>query len=166
MDAGFGLVQMMSHARWMIAVWFASLDYANKPRHIQSSWLVEYGAAPDQEGPRGFYPRGEVRGGSQQLREPSEDQAAQTGVPQHGDKEGSKGGPHSTTQRDPTPPENHAGGCASQVRVLGDAAALCTKKFVEGCQQALEPPKNTVHGGTVLHGEASSYLHQSWATGP
>ncbi|KAJ1120790.1 hypothetical protein NDU88_008939 [Pleurodeles waltl] len=96
MDAGSWLVKKMSHAEWMIAVWFALLDSANKPWHMQSSRLAENGAAWDHEEPGRLYPGVRVRGGSQQLRDPSEDQAAHTGVPQHGDKEGAKGGPCST----------------------------------------------------------------------
>ncbi|KAJ1180112.1 hypothetical protein NDU88_005336 [Pleurodeles waltl] len=124
---------MISHTGWMIAVLFASLDSTNKPWHRQSSWLAENGTARDQEGPGGLYPGGGVRGGSQQLREPTEYQPAHTGVPQHGDKGVAKGGPRSTKTKDPTPPENHSGSCASQEGVLGAGATLCTKNFIEGC---------------------------------
>ncbi|KAJ1218782.1 hypothetical protein NDU88_006356 [Pleurodeles waltl] len=110
---------MMSDAGWMIAVWFVALDSVSRPWHTQSLRLAENGAAWDQEGPGGLYTGGGGRGVPQQLREPSDDQAALTEVPQHRDKEDAKGGPYSTTQRDPTPPENHAGVCELQEGVLG-----------------------------------------------
>ncbi|KAJ1103663.1 hypothetical protein NDU88_001084 [Pleurodeles waltl] len=125
----------------------------------------ENGTARDQEGPGGLYPGGGLRGGSQQLREPTEDQPAHTGIPQHGDKGIAKGGPHSTKTKDPTLPENHSGSCASQEGMLGAGATLCIKNFIEGCQQALATEKHVVHRGTVLRGKASSYLHQSWTVG-
>ncbi|KAJ1202290.1 hypothetical protein NDU88_006090 [Pleurodeles waltl] len=137
---------MMSHAGWRIAVWFASLESTNKPWHTQSSPLAENVAACDQEGPGGLYPGGGVRGGSQQLREPTEDQAASTEVPQHRNKEGAKGGPYSITTKASMLPENHSGRCASQNRVLGSGSARCMKNFVEGCQQALATAKHDVHG--------------------
>ncbi|KAJ1127260.1 hypothetical protein NDU88_005663 [Pleurodeles waltl] len=73
---------------------------------------------------------------AQQVREPSQKQAAPAEVPEKALGRGVNRSSPEDTKGSPTTPEDNSGGCALQVRVLGTQAWLCTKEILEECTGA------------------------------
>ncbi|KAJ1138773.1 hypothetical protein NDU88_005154 [Pleurodeles waltl] len=76
------------------------------------------------------------RGGTQQVREPSQEQAAPAEVTEQALRRGVNRSSPEDTKGSPTTPEDNLGSCALQVRVLGTQAWLCTKEILEECTGA------------------------------
>ncbi|KAJ1175800.1 hypothetical protein NDU88_001085 [Pleurodeles waltl] len=155
---------MMSHAGWMIAVWFVSLD-SNKPWHKQSLRLVEKvlpGTRRDLVASTQEEETELQRVHSESLRRPGSAHRSPTARGQRRRKKEAHAALHNgipcrrrTTQE--------AGRRRQECWVPGlhEAQRTSWKDANKPCQL-----QNTqCMGGTVSCGEASSYLHQSWTAG-
>ncbi|KAJ1152894.1 hypothetical protein NDU88_005668 [Pleurodeles waltl] len=102
------------------------------------------------------------RRGIEQDKQPSQKQAAPAEVPEQALQSRVKRCSPKVAQRSPTSPEDNLEGRAMQVRVLWTQAWLCTKDFHRKCTEAGVAAKVTVPSNAVWHGEARTYLHQTW----
>ncbi|KAJ1125079.1 hypothetical protein NDU88_003517 [Pleurodeles waltl] len=102
----------------------------------------------------------EDRGGVEQDKEPSQQQAAPAEVPKTGTTRMRE--TVLTRSRTKESPENNLGGRAMQVRVPWTQAGLCTKDFRRKCTEAGVAAKVAVSSNAVWRGEARTYLHQTW----
>ncbi|KAJ1170036.1 hypothetical protein NDU88_001917 [Pleurodeles waltl] len=102
------------------------------------------------------------RGGAQQDKEPSQNQAAPAEVPEQALQSGVKRCSPKVAQERPTPPEDNSGGRAMQVRLPWTQAWLCTKEIFVECTGAAVAAKHVVPSNAVRRGEARTYLHQTW----
>ncbi|KAJ1150290.1 hypothetical protein NDU88_003085 [Pleurodeles waltl] len=92
---------------------------------------------------------GEDRGGAQQVREPSQKQAAPAEVLEQTLGRGMNRSPPEDTKGSPTTPEDNSEGCALQVRVSGTQAWLCTKEILEECTGAGAAANHAVPSNAV-----------------
>ncbi|KAJ1114330.1 hypothetical protein NDU88_002568 [Pleurodeles waltl] len=76
------------------------------------------------------------RGGAQQLREPSQKQAAPAEVPKQAFGKKANRNPPEVRKGSPTAPADNPEGCALQEGVSGTQAWLCTKEILEDCTGA------------------------------
>ncbi|KAJ1118507.1 hypothetical protein NDU88_006698 [Pleurodeles waltl] len=75
-------------------------------------------------------------GSAQQVREPSQKQAAPAEVPEQALGRRVNWSPPEVTKGSPTTPEDNSEGCALQEGVSGTQAWLCTKEILEECTGA------------------------------
>ncbi|KAJ1159377.1 hypothetical protein NDU88_012044 [Pleurodeles waltl] len=102
------------------------------------------------------------RGGVEQIKEPSQKQAAPAEVLEPALRRRVKRCSPEVAQRSPTPPEDNLESRAMQVRVPWTQAWLCTKDFHRKCTEARVAAKVAVPSNAVWRGEARTYLHQTW----
>ncbi|KAJ1126246.1 hypothetical protein NDU88_004654 [Pleurodeles waltl] len=93
--------------------------------------------------------RGGDRGGAQQLREPSQKQAAPAKVPEQALGRKVNRSPREVTKGSPTTPEDNSEGCALQEGVPGTKACPCTKEILEECTGARAAANHAVPSNAV-----------------